>query len=64
MKAQEPELNAIYPVKKCHYALQLADELLFAARTDDERLVALPETIPTFDKEQVFESDAAIGGIQ
>ena len=64
MKAQEPELNAIYPAKKCHYALQLGDELLSAARAHDERLEAVPETIPSFDKEQVFERDAAIGGIQ
>jgi AraC family transcriptional regulator len=27
MKAQEPELNAIYPAKKRHYLLQLGDEL-------------------------------------
>jgi hypothetical protein len=47
MKAQEPELNAIYP-----------------AKNPLKRLEAVPETIPTFDKEQVFVRDAAIGGIQ
>ena len=65
MTAQDPALNAIYPAKKCHYLLQLGDELLFAVRAHDELLEVVPETISTFDKEQqVFARDAAIGGIQ
>jgi hypothetical protein len=35
MKAQEPELNAIYPAKRCHYVLRLGDELPSAACADE-----------------------------
>jgi len=56
-------MNAIYPAKECHYLPQLGGELLCAVCADEKRLEAVP-AIPTFDKEQVFERDAAIGEIQ
>ena len=53
MKAQEPELNAIFFEGRCLPKWRVL-----------KRFEAVPAIIRTFDDDRVFGSDAAIGEIQ
>ena len=55
MKAQEPELDAIYPAKKCHYLLKLGTL---------GRFEAAPRAIRTYLEVLVSRRDVAIGETQ